>query len=214
MQIVKARAALTHEMKACSNSQRKEEELSGNIFPYSEHKPASFQQEHSSVPSGSRSESLPLEITTTKSTEAETEKRQIPSEEVRIIDKSVIQEELRNEIKVEDQDIVEDKDEDDWLKEDSSENVTGTTTMTTIPIENDEDVSFSDLEEDDGDAPANYKNGSDSSTKDSRDWVQLGSDSSAVEQAGPGQVSGVHNSEHLFIVRSLGIARQVILVNS
>ncbi|PSR87912.1 Protein PRRC2A like [Actinidia chinensis var. chinensis] len=67
-----------------------------------------------------------------------------------------------------------DDDGDDWLKEESSE-IIGTG-GTTIPIENDEDVSFSDLEEDDGDVPTSDKKvtyGSDSSVKESRDWVQL-----------------------------------------
>ena len=67
-----------------------------------------------------------------------------------------------------------DDDGDDWLKEESSE-IIGTG-GTTIPIENEENVSFSDLEEDDGDVPASDKKvtyGSDSSVKESRDWVQL-----------------------------------------
>ncbi|KAD4888286.1 hypothetical protein E3N88_20359 [Mikania micrantha] len=202
MQIVKARASLTHELKAHSSSQIKEEEGSTNNLLYSEHKPESSQEEHSLVP---------LEISTTQSTKSvistdpETEKHYIPSEdEVQIVDKSVIQEEPRNKTKTEDQNmsfnntssiVVEDKDEDDWLKEDTSEHIiTGTTS---IPIEHDEDVSFSDLEEDDdGGAQTNYRktaSGSDSSTKDSRDWVQLGSDSSTVEHAG--RVSGAQNSE-------------------
>ncbi|KAI3785160.1 hypothetical protein L1987_44273 [Smallanthus sonchifolius] len=196
-EIVKARASLTQGLKAHSNSQTNADEG----FPYPEPKPDSSQEEHSPVP---------LETSTTKSTtcvistDAETEKHYIPSQEVQIVDKSVIQEESRNKTKVEDQNlpsnitssnVVEDKDEDDWLKEDSSENIaTGTTT---IPIDHDEDVSFSDLEEDeDGDAPTNYKktaSGSDSSTKDSRDWVRLGSDSSTVDHTG--QVSGANGSE-------------------
>ncbi|KAL8250959.1 hypothetical protein R6Q59_034652 [Mikania micrantha] len=201
-EIVKARASLTHELKAHSSSQIKEEEGSTNNLLYSEHKPESSQEEHSLVP---------LEISTTQSTKSvistdpETEKHYIPSEdEVQIVDKSVIQEEPRNKTKTEDQNmsfnntssiVVEDKDEDDWLKEDTSEHIiTGTTS---IPIEHDEDVSFSDLEEDDdGGAQTNYRktaSGSDSSTKDSRDWVQLGSDSSTVEHVG--RVSGAHNSE-------------------
>nr|XP_043618076.1 uncharacterized protein LOC122589819 [Erigeron canadensis] len=197
-EIVKARAALKYELKGRSSSQAKEEEGSGNNLLYSEFKPDSSQEQHLPEPSGVQSESVPLELSTTQastsgtSVDAKTEKHPIPSEEVQIVDKSVIQEEPRNATET-NQNVAEDKDDDDWLKDDddkddNSENVTGTTT---IPIENDEDVSFSDLEEDDGDVPANYKNGSDSSTKDSRDWVQLGSDSST---AGPRQVSG-RNSE-------------------
>ncbi|KAK9066986.1 hypothetical protein SSX86_014310 [Deinandra increscens subsp. villosa] len=198
-EIVKARASLTQGLKAHSSSQTKVGEGSTNNFPYSEQKPESY-QEHSSVP---------LEIPNTQSptsaisNDPETEKHYIPTQEVHIVDKSVIQEEPRNKIKAEDQNmpskiasnVAEDKDEDDWLKEDSSEHIV--TGPTTIPIDNDEDVSFSDLEEDDdGGAQINYRktaSGSDSSTKDSRDWVQLGSDSSTADHAG--QVSGAHNSE-------------------
>ncbi|XP_071730920.1 uncharacterized protein [Rutidosis leptorrhynchoides] len=188
-EVVKARAALKYELKGRTNMQTKEEDVSQNTSSYSQLKPDPFQEQDRPVPSVIKSESVPLEISKTKATtstrlvDIETEKHPIPTEEeVRIVDKSVIQEEPRKEeTKTEDE---TDKDEDDWLKEDNSENVTGTTTTTnTIPIENDEDVSFSDLEDDDGDAPP---------TKDSPDWVQLGSDSSTVDH---GQVSGARNSE-------------------
>ncbi|XP_024978016.1 uncharacterized protein LOC112515430 [Cynara cardunculus var. scolymus] len=193
-EIVKARASLTRELKGRSNSQTKEEEVTRINS-------ASSLDEHPSVPSGTQSESVPLEISTSQPTatstisaDSETEKHPIPNEEVQIVDKSVIQEEPRNETKTDES--KDEDDADDWLKEDSSENVTGTTT---IPIENDEDVSFSDLEEDDGDAPTSYKKtaayGSDSSTKDSRDWVQLGrSSADSSSTGGAGQVSA-HNSE-------------------
>nr|GEY58498.1 zinc finger, CCHC-type [Tanacetum cinerariifolium] len=80
-------------------------------------------------------------------------------------DKSVIQEGSRNETKSGDDNLsfktlIEDKDDDDaddWLKEDNSENMTATGT-TTIPLKNDEDVLFSDLDEDDAYALTNYKN--------------------------------------------------------
>lgn len=112
--------------------------------------------------SDSKSESAPLEVYS-----IETVKHPIHIDEIQIVDKSVIKEEPQKE----------GKDEDDWLKEESSENVSN---RVTIPIENDEDVSFSDLEDDDDDdsnIPIHYKNttyGSDSSTKDS---VQLGKSS-------------------------------------
>ncbi|KAK4773030.1 hypothetical protein SAY87_028049 [Trapa incisa] len=69
-------------------------------------------------------------------------------------------------------------DADDWLKEETTEisEVGGTA----LPIQNDEDVSFSDLEEEDDDVPPSYKKAtyaSDTSTRDSRDWVQLGGSS-------------------------------------
>ncbi|KAI3777177.1 hypothetical protein L1987_46973 [Smallanthus sonchifolius] len=191
-EIVKARASLTHNSKAHSSSQT--------------------QEKHSSVPSGTQSETVPLEVSTTPLTTSvvsadteKTEKQPDPTEEIQIVDKSVIQEEPRNETRPENQkvpskttcNVVEDKDEDDWLKEDSSENVNITGT-TAIPIENDEDVSFSDLEDDDdddGDDPTKYQKmapRSDLPTKDSHDWVQLGSGSLTADHAG--KVSA-HNSE-------------------
>ncbi|KAK6125345.1 hypothetical protein DH2020_040914 [Rehmannia glutinosa] len=73
-------------------------------------------------------------------------------------------------------------DADDWLKEETSE--VGGAVGNTIPIENEDDVSFSDLEEeDDGDAPSSFRKSSYSSDKDSRDWVQLGKSSSDKESA-------------------------------
>ncbi|KAI3500300.1 hypothetical protein L1887_36119 [Cichorium endivia] len=158
-EIVKARAALTREMKDRSKLQTNEEEVSGNKFPYSEQKP-----ENPPEPSVTRPESElePEPEPESESAPLETEKHPIPTEEVQIIDKSVIQEEPRNETKTQNQISVEANDEDDWLKEETSESVIP------IPIENDEDVSFSDLEEEDG---------PESSMKGSRDWVQLGGSS-------------------------------------
>ncbi|KAJ0733069.1 putative BSD domain-containing protein [Helianthus annuus] len=141
-EIVKARASLTHELKARSDTQTHDK--------------------HSSVPSVTQSEAVPLEVLTVEA--EKTEKHHVPTEELQIVDKSVIQEEPRNETRPESQkvpsktvtDVVEDKDEDDWLKEDTSENVNVTGTSK-VPIDNDEDVSFSDLEDDDdGDAPTSY----------------------------------------------------------
>lgn len=90
-------------------------------------------------------------------TEFETEKHPVASTEIGIVDKSVIEEEPV--IKTRDVDLVagpsfkapiqnyDDEDEDDdWLKEDSElDGYSGTATF----FGNDEDVSFSDLEEDD-----------------------------------------------------------------
>ncbi|KAL9675533.1 hypothetical protein QQ045_003735 [Rhodiola kirilowii] len=69
-----------------------------------------------------------------------------------------------------------------------------------IPITNDEDVSFSDLEEDDTDIPADTKKAtytSDSSTK-SRDWVQLSrssSDSAKENKLSDVKLAGSPNKE-------------------
>lgn len=148
------------------------------------------------VPSSAQSETPPPPKTSTPESatsmtpaELETDKHPVPSTEMKIIDKSVIEEEPLNQTKnpnpspaSSSSKVVDEKYEDegdDWLKEETSD-IGVVRGSTSIPIGNDEDVSFSDLEEDDdGDAPASYKTvtyGSDSSAKDSRDWVQLGKD--------------------------------------
>ncbi|XVF15400.1 hypothetical protein REPUB_Repub09cG0149600 [Reevesia pubescens] len=147
-------------------------------------------EESLSVPSPTQFKPVPIKASGTEATatavavEIETEKHPVKSTEIQVVDKSVIEEEPIKETKhqhsasgssgVSIEKFEEDGDGDDWLKEETSE-VVGTI-ATTIPLGNDEDVSFSDLEDDD-DVPISYKkvtSGSDSSTKDSRDWVQLG----------------------------------------
>lgn len=126
-----------------------------------------------SSPNNVQAEPVPLKPS------VETDKHAVTSTEIPIIDKSIIDEKPMNESqkqqlqscsssKVMDDEY--DDDGDDWLKEESSEIVGAG------QYGNDEDVSFSDLEEEDGDDPAHYKkvtSGSDSSTKDSREWVQI-----------------------------------------
>ncbi|GMJ03859.1 hypothetical protein like AT3G49800 [Hibiscus trionum] len=144
--------------------------------------------------------------------EIETEKHPVQSAEMQVVDKSVIEEEPMKDIKRQHStsgssgvsiEKFED-DTDDWLKDESSE--VGGRSATTIPLGNDDDVSFSDLEEDtDDDVPISYKvaSGSDSSTKESRDWVQLGrsstdsvKDVSCVGDKHPGSKQvNAHNPE-------------------
>lgn len=102
-------------------------------------------------------------------------------------------------------DETDEDDADDWLKEDTSEMVAPS--GASIVTANDDDVSFSDLEDDDGDdVPASNKKatpGSDSSTKDSRGWVQLsrsspnsGKDIKSVASRHAGSAhKSAHNSE-------------------
>lgn len=127
----------------------------------------------------SHSDAIPLETSVIERTSAvpadvETEKHPIQSSIIHVVDKSVINEGPSSQTKYEDDG---EDDGDDWLKEENTE-MGGLGGSTALPIENEEDVSFSDLEEDidDGDAAASIKKdtyGSDSSAKDSRDWVQL-----------------------------------------
>lgn len=180
------------------------------------------EEQHLSVPPTVEADMVPIEKSKTASAPSHeavdivTEKHPVQSTEAKIIDKPVVDEEPLNQNKFQeslsgtssklyDEKFDTDADADDWLKEDSSEMVG--VSGTSIPIGNDEDVSFSDLEEDDGEIPSSYKkatSGSDSSAKDSRDWVQLSSRSSAgsdkeintieVRHVGSEQVSS-HNTE-------------------
>lgn len=147
------------------------------------------QKDTLAAPSFEHPESVPLEASAHESTPAvaETDKHPVESTEMQVVDKSVVKEEPIEtdkkkklssfdsshevvEVRFEDHD-------DDWLKEENSEMAgVGGSTMN---LGDDEDVTFSDLEDDDDDIPTNYKkgtSGSDSSTKDSKDWVQLSGD--------------------------------------
>ncbi|CAL9761780.1 unnamed protein product [Musa acuminata subsp. burmannicoides] len=114
----------------------------------------------------------------------ETEKHPVQTDEVKIVDKSVIEEELANQSKSKEissqtsRDPVEryEEDGDEWLEDDTGEASKGG--GLTIPLGQEDDVSFSDLEDDDdggGEAPTNsLKTVSvDSQTKDTASWVQL-----------------------------------------
>lgn len=123
--------------------------------------------------------------------DVETQKHSVTSTEMRIINKSVVEE--RPLIQTTSKDISssvskpldpEFEDEgDDWLEEDNTEIVS-----TTVSIGNDEDVSFSDLEDDDDRSPAmsskTLTDVSDSSMKDSRGWVQLSRSTSQCRKDG------------------------------
>ncbi|XVF17492.1 hypothetical protein REPUB_Repub10bG0127400 [Reevesia pubescens] len=185
-QIVEARAMLMQGLKYQAKAKSAEahsESGTSNI-------PADLPCEESlSVASCAETKAMPLKESGTEvaatavPVEIETEKHPVQSTEVQVVDKSVIEEEPAKETKHQHSTSCSsgvsiekfEDDGDDWLKEANSE-VVGTSATTTIPLGNDEDVSFSDLEDDD-DVPISYKkvtSGSDSSTKDSRDWVQLG----------------------------------------
>ncbi|KAJ7952727.1 BSD domain containing protein [Quillaja saponaria] len=213
-QIVEARSMLTQELQNRSN-EKQESDLSGrgNInsietvdVPY---------EHHLSVPANAQPESVLPHTSANKATpvaaDFEMEKHPVESPENQIVDKAVVEETPVNPNQYsssssshKDVDEKYDDDGDDWLKEETAE-VVGVS-GTNIPISNDDDVTFSDLEDDDGDVPISYikgASGSDSSTKDSRDWVQLDrsstnsvSEINTVESrhAGSEQVSA-HNPE-------------------
>ncbi|KAJ8558392.1 hypothetical protein K7X08_005158 [Anisodus acutangulus] len=146
-----------------------EEEWSEKRTPKSNDNNDSRHKDILSVPSTSRSAEVVQEMSSVESSTTTvvpipaSEKQPVLSSESQIIDKPVVEAGLVTH--------VEESDEDDWLKEESAE-IAGAS-KTTIPIDNEEDVSFSDLEEDDMDVPANFKKVNNSSDKDSQDRVQL-----------------------------------------
>ncbi|KAI4315092.1 hypothetical protein L6164_027938 [Bauhinia variegata] len=179
-QIVEARAMLAHELDKRSKD-KQEGDTSARAIVHSKE-----DEQHLFVPTSPQPESAPLQKSavgaSASMSDVEMEKHPVQSTEIGNVDKSVVEEapanpSVQQSVSGSTNKPFDDKyedDADDWLKEDTSEMVG--TSGTSIPIANDDDVSFSDLEDDDGDVPSSYKkvtSGSDSSTKDSRDWVQL-----------------------------------------
>lgn len=195
-QIVTARASLGQELRKRTHSSPQD----GNDIP---------NVESLSVPPFDASENLVQGTSGLESTspaaiaaDSDAEKHPDTNNKVQIVDKSVIEEGHGNETK--DQtpqsasvNIINEEDEDDaddWLNEESTE--THNSTKTTIPIENEDDVSFSDLEDDDDDdVPTSYKKTSNSSDKDSQDWVQLKKTSSNASNSINVEKVNAKNSE-------------------
>lgn len=132
-------------------------------------------------------EPIPFE----KTRDVETEKYPVISSEMKYVDKSVIEEEpiiktskLGLSIKVADQ--KSDEEGDDWLEDNAD------VASSTIPLGNEEEVSFSDLEEDDdGNGPSPsariVTTEAFDSSKGSGQWVQLSkSPRSMTKGAGSG----------------------------
>ncbi|PIA29470.1 hypothetical protein AQUCO_06000075v1 [Aquilegia coerulea] len=178
-QIVEARAMLTQDLQNRTKTQE-------TSFPRDS--PRSLQEDHYTSLTYVPSENTPLKTfvcDTSRPTDVETEKHPIVSTEMQMIDKSVVDEEpvaqknkdilVSSSSKFLDQKYEEDGD--DWLEDEGSE-IMGTFTGTNVPLGDDEDVSFSDLEDDDDKSvPTSLKavahSSNPSSDKESRDWVQL-----------------------------------------
>ncbi|KZV29897.1 hypothetical protein F511_17321 [Dorcoceras hygrometricum] len=184
IQIVNARASLTKELKLGAST--KPADVSGGKYFDLETHTGSQNEESLSAPSlafcGDDSTKVSdIEIHSSNVlADSETAKHPIESNEIHIVDKSVKKETDTSQaaeqaIKSDFSNVLEEIDEDDaddWLKEESSEIVPAS--RVTIPIENEEDVSFSDLEEDDdGDVSSTLKKSNHSFKKDSPEWVQL-----------------------------------------
>ncbi|XP_011099403.1 uncharacterized protein LOC105177840 [Sesamum indicum] len=183
-QIVEARALLAHELK--NQNTARPEDLSEKRSLDPEENAISRPEEHLSVPSpvipkSEHDKASDVNISTSAAISTpEVVKHSVERNEVQIVDKPVIEENDAGQVKDPHSisgpsNVYEKKDEDDaddWLKEETSE--IGGAVGNIIPVENEDDVSFSDLEEDDGDIPTSFRKSNYSSDKDSRDWVQLG----------------------------------------
>ncbi|KAJ4713103.1 putative BSD domain-containing protein [Melia azedarach] len=197
-QIVEAGAMLAHDMQ--SRAKTKPEPVNSDIATSDANKSVGGVTSYLSetvelpekgshiVPSPVPSESMPLETSASDADlsvvtiDFETEKHPLQTNEMQVVGKSVVKEEAMDSTKhqhslsscsIAAKEKFED-DGDNWLKEESLEMVG--MTGSTMQLGNDEDVSFSDLEDGDVKVPGSYKktmSGSDSSTKDSRDWVQV-----------------------------------------
>ncbi|KAI4368668.1 hypothetical protein MLD38_017201 [Melastoma candidum] len=211
-QIMELRAMLMQELRKRDAGKPKSDQCEGgNVVESGD----SSHKELLMVPPASKSVSEIAQVSPSEmgnssiATVTETEKYPMQTAEIHVNEKSVDEEKQIDMDRVKYQHpysgsssrVVENKfedDGDDWLKEDTPE-ITDAKGTTTLNIENDEDVSFSDLEDDDGDIPTTYKKvtyGSDSSTKDSRDWVQLGGSSDdSAKDGNTGDIKGV-NTKH------------------
>ncbi|XP_043709998.1 uncharacterized protein LOC122658911 [Telopea speciosissima] len=195
-QIVEARAMWMQELQ---NRTKPEPNWSGRGTSYIRDTTNSLHKDRQPASPNTFSENQPVqtfafEHTAVPVTEFETEKRPVVSTEMRIIDKSVDEEvpavQTKNKdlvvtTKILDQKFEEDGDE--WLEEENSE--LGGFSGTTFPLGHEEDVSFSDLEEEEDGVPTGSETVScvpKSSAKDSQGWVQL-SRSSPESSAKEGQ---------------------------
>lgn len=168
---MKARAFLSHELK----SRKKSQDMSGEGTTDPKDSDINEHGEPLYVPSRTEQYNVPVAYVESRGLEM---KYPDTSNEIPVVDKSMIEENtiglgMERNVHSESSSLLVEKDEDDgddWLKEESSEY--GVTSGANISIENEEDVSFSDLEEDDEDATATKKI-SCNSDKDTRDWVQL-----------------------------------------
>ncbi|KGN48628.1 uncharacterized protein LOC101215762 [Cucumis sativus] len=184
-QVLEARAQF-HELQQLTK-EKIEPQISRNISSSSKGSSDSSNEELLSVPHRDQCEPPIVQNSPDRTapsslvTDVETDKHPIKNVEIQVVDSPII-EEMPLQTGVEHShsgpskvfDDIDVDDADDWLKEETLE-IDGDS-GTNIPIGNDEDVSFSDLEDDDQEVPAYHKkgtSGSDSSTKDSRDWVQL-----------------------------------------
>ncbi|XP_051127105.1 uncharacterized protein LOC127248681 [Andrographis paniculata] len=183
LQIMEARSLLAHEVK--NRKANVSENLSGNESSDSEGSLSPHEEHHSiASPVGSINNldktTDPNDNTPAATASSEIQNHPVDMKEVQIEEKPAMAEKGADQGKDEHLEsgganASGDKDEDDadeWLKEETSE-IDEAAAKTTIAIEDDDDVSFSDLEEDDPEASNSFEKSNYSSGKDSPDWVRL-----------------------------------------
>ncbi|KAG9440619.1 hypothetical protein H6P81_020784 [Aristolochia fimbriata] len=181
-QIVEARGMLLQELQNRTKPKATDAE-SGTLRPYVKDVP----EEPRPITEIALIRTNALE-STSSSIDFETEKHPVESTEIRMIDKSVVEEGPSSQTGHKDvyatSSMLNEKDDDDgddWLQEDNGE-MGGHQ----VPLGNEEDVSFSDLEDDDESAPTSARTVTDASdsSKCSRDWVQLSKNSGEAAKEG------------------------------
>jgi hypothetical protein len=149
----------TVEVPSLNVPQKTPDEITASLEQVAEEAPSKdiYDIPAPSSPSSSSSSSKSKEgetLTTIPISDFETEKHPVEVTEVKIVDKSVIKEEeppIKVHVAVQNAESSDDSDGDDeWLQEDATDNTTGASqNMASVPLVDDEDVSFSDLEDED-----------------------------------------------------------------
>ncbi|XP_006291017.2 uncharacterized protein LOC17885100 [Capsella rubella] len=167
-QVLESRALLSHELLHKRNKgpvvmpeSGDAEAASANVVPLSQPTNPSPKSEPEPV------KTIAVEtVHSTETSEFETEKHTVESKEIQVVDKPVIEERpaavshdkpvvTGSSPRLIDVQVDDDDDVDDWLKDE--DNAGTVSTVTNHPVQGeDEDVSFSDLEDDD-DVPVSYK---------------------------------------------------------
>ncbi|XP_010503647.1 PREDICTED: uncharacterized protein LOC104780804 [Camelina sativa] len=175
-QVLESRALLSHELLHKRNKSPVVVQESGDT------EAASANVEPLSLPTNPapKSEPEPEPVKTiavetihsSETSEFETEKHTVESKDVQVVDKPVIEERPAAALhdkpvqspvtgsspRVIDVQVDDDDDVDDWLKDEDNAGTVSTATVTNHLVQDeDEDVTFSDLEEDDDDVPVSYK---------------------------------------------------------
>lgn len=193
MQIVQARAMLLQDLRSTkTNIDMSSATSLTSVKEGEQHEPAVREEGKVSVVPVSAiisSESLPSTSPQAEDifvsipvVDVETEKHPVESTEVKIIDKSVVIEEdppvqsKTKDLQADVSSVLKQKDvnyEDDWLEDETGE--ASGSVENSVPLGNDEDVSFSDLEEDDehGAQTKAIFESTPTQVKESRGWVQL-----------------------------------------